>query len=99
VRAAVAELHGSEEGVSSPTFVFRQRYDGTPPVEHVDLYRIDDALAELPELGLEDAFASDRIAFVEWAERAAGWLPRRRIDVTIEGVGEGPRVLRIARTT
>ena len=40
VRAVVRELHGSDAAVSSPTFVFRQRYEGPPPVEHVDLYRI-----------------------------------------------------------
>jgi tRNA threonylcarbamoyladenosine biosynthesis protein TsaE len=93
----VAALHGSDAGVSSPTFVFRQRYEGTPPVEHVDLYRIDDPAAELPELGLEDAFTADAIAFVEWPDRAVGWLPPHRIDVTIAGVGEGPRTIRVER--
>ena len=77
--------------------MFRQTYAGTPPIEHVDLYRIDDAAAELPELGLEDAFASDRIALVEWPERAEDWLPADRIDVTIGGAGEEPRRVRVRR--
>ena len=58
VRAVVRALHGSDDAVSSPTFVFRQRYDGTPPIEHVDLYRIEDPAAELPDLALDDAFAA-----------------------------------------
>ena len=97
VRAVVRALHGSDDAVSSPTFVFRQRYDGTPPIEHVDLYRIEDAAAELPDLALDDAFAPDRIALVEWPERAAGRLPPDLIEVTIDGAGDGPRTVRITR--
>jgi tRNA threonylcarbamoyl adenosine modification protein YjeE len=97
----VAELHGSDDAVSSPTFVFRQRYDpprnGAPPVEHVDLYRIEDPAAELPDLALDEAFAPDRIALVEWPDRAPGWLPPDRIDVAIDGAGDGPRTVRVHR--
>jgi hypothetical protein len=99
VRAVVAMLHGTDQAVSSPTFVFRQRYDAldaaVPPVEHVDLYRIEDADAEMPDLALDDAFAPDRIALVEWPERAEDWLPPDRIEVGIEGIGDGPRTVRI----
>ena len=97
MRAVVAALHGGDQAVSSPTFVFRQTYPGAPPIEHVDLYRIDDPERELPELGLEDAFAADRIALVEWPGRARDWLPRRRIGVTIAGMGDGPRTVRVDR--
>jgi len=97
VRAVVAALHGSDDAVSSPTFVFRQRYDGTPLVEHLDLYRIDDAAAELPELGLDEAFADDRITFVEWPDRADGLLPSAAIEVAIAGSGPGSRRVRVRR--
>lgn len=95
VRALVAVLHGTDDAVSSPTFVFRQRYDGVPPIEHLDLYRIEDP-AELRDLGLDDAFAPDRIVLVEWAERAPGLLPAHTIDVRIDGSGEGPRTIAVA---
>jgi tRNA threonylcarbamoyl adenosine modification protein YjeE len=101
VRAVVAALHGTDQAVSSPTFVFRQRYDaadaGRPPIEHVDLYRIEDPNAEMPDLALDDAFAPDRIALIEWPERAEDWLPPNRIEVAIDGSGDGPRTLRITR--
>ena len=97
VRAVVAALHGSDDAVSSPTFIFRQRYEGTPPVEHVDLYRIEDPAAEMPDLALDDAFAADAIALVEWPERALEWLPADRIEIAIEGVGDGPRSVRVGR--
>jgi tRNA threonylcarbamoyl adenosine modification protein YjeE len=95
VRALVRALHGSDAAVSSPTFVFRQRYDGEPPVEHLDLYRLDDP-AELVELGLEDAFDADRITVVEWPERAPELIPAHAIDVGIAGSGAGPRTIAIA---
>lgn len=97
MRALVRALHGSDAAVSSPTFIFRQRYDGMPPIEHVDLYRIEDPAHELPDLALEEAFAPDRIAVVEWPDHAPGWLPANRIDVTIEGIGDGPRTIRVQR--
>jgi len=96
VRAVVAALHGSDAAVSSPTFVFRQRYPGTPPVEHLDVYRVDDP-AEAADLGLEDAFAPDVITIVEWPERVPGLVPPGAIRVTIAGSGDAPRHVRIVR--
>jgi len=92
IRALVRVLHGSDAAVSSPTFVFRQRYDGDPPVEHLDLYRVENP-AELDELGLEDAFGPDRITLVEWPERAPELLPPGAIDLAIAGSGDGPRTI------
>jgi tRNA threonylcarbamoyl adenosine modification protein YjeE len=95
VRAVVRALHGSDEAVSSPTFVFRQRYEGVPPVEHIDLYRLEDPAAEWPELALDDAFTGGAVVLVEWPERAGGRLPPGRIEVAIEGVGEAPRRVKV----
>lgn len=105
VRALVRALHGSDDAVSSPTFVFRQRYDappaspgrGKPSIEHLDLFRIDDPTRELPDLALDEAFEPDRIVLVEWPERAEGWLPVTRIEVAIDGSGDGPRTVRVDR--
>ena len=96
VRFLVNALHGDDVPVSSPTFVFRQRYDGTPPVEHLDLYRIEDP-AEAAALGLDEAFGPDRITVVEWPDRLPGLLPQHSIHITIDGAGDGPRRLRIER--
>ena len=94
VRAGVRARHG-EDQTSSPTFTFWHRYHGDPPIDHLDLYRIEDA-RELTELGLEDAFSGDSIAFVEWWSHAPQLLPARRYEVSIIGSGESPRMVRIA---
>jgi tRNA threonylcarbamoyl adenosine modification protein YjeE len=94
VRAAVVALHG-DESVSSPTFTIWNRYDGNPPVDHLDFYRIEDA-TELFELGVEEAFDdAASVTFVEWWERGAFLLPERRYEIDIAGVGEGPRTIAV----
>jgi tRNA threonylcarbamoyl adenosine modification protein YjeE len=92
VRAAVTELHG-EDTVTSPTFTIWNRYPGTPPIDHLDFYRIENS-AELFELGVEGAFDGvDSIVFVEWWERGAWIVPERRFEVVIDGAGDGPRLI------
>ena len=93
IRAIVESLHGHDEG-SSPTFTFRHRYDGRPPVEHLDFYRIDDP-QDIAELGLEEAFCQDAIVLVEWWENAPRLLPARRWEIEIQGAGSEPRRVRI----
>lgn len=69
VRGLVGGLPGSEEAeVTSPSFNIVNHYPTSPPVAHVDLYRLesgtrlDDELLEV----LEDPGA---LVLVEWAER------------------------------
>ncbi|HVA32546.1 MAG TPA: tRNA (adenosine(37)-N6)-threonylcarbamoyltransferase complex ATPase subunit type 1 TsaE [Candidatus Baltobacteraceae bacterium] len=89
VRAVVRALHGADR-TSSPTFTFWHRYPGSPPIDHLDLYRIEDA-RETAELGLEEAFDGSSIALIEWPEKAPHLVTGPRYDVQIDGAGEAPR--------
>jgi len=91
VRAVVRALHGSDQSCS-PSFTFRHRYDGTPPIEHIDFFRLEDP-RELPELGLEEALDGRAIAFVEWWRNAPDAIPARRYEIEIDGAGDEPRTL------
>ncbi|MEZ5954668.1 MAG: tRNA (adenosine(37)-N6)-threonylcarbamoyltransferase complex ATPase subunit type 1 TsaE [Hyphomonas sp.] len=76
--------------VPSPTYTLVQTYDSGPlPVWHYDLYRLEDT-SELVELGWDET--ADGVALVEWPERAGAKLPKWRLDLTIEFLGEGRRV-------
>lgn len=91
VRAIVRALHGYDQSCS-PSFTFRHRYDGDPPIEHLDFYRIEDP-RELVELGLEEALDGDAIALVEWWRNAPDAIPPRRYEIELNGAGEEPRTL------
>jgi len=97
IRAVVAARHG-EDSVSSPTFTFWHRYEGEPPFDHLDLYRIDDP-REITELGLEEAFDGRSIVLVEWWRNAPQLLPPIHYEIEIEGTGAGPRSVAVRRMT
>lgn len=94
VKAVVQERTGSD-AVSSPTFTFWHRYPGAPPIDHLDLYRVDDP-HDITELGLDDAFDGTSIVLVEWWRNAPGLLPPVRYEVDIQGKGDEPRLISVA---
>ena len=66
-RGLLAEL-GHVGEVPSPSFAIVQPYEElSPPLWHVDLYRIEEP-GELDALGLDSA--GDALLLVEWPERA-----------------------------
>jgi tRNA threonylcarbamoyladenosine biosynthesis protein TsaE len=95
IRAVAAQLLGNDV-VSSPTFTFWHRYEGDPPIDHLDLYRIDDP-RELTELGLDEAFDGSSIVLVEWWRNAPALLPPVHYEIEIEGKGEEPRHVSVLR--
>jgi tRNA threonylcarbamoyladenosine biosynthesis protein TsaE len=92
VRGACRAL-GVTSPVASPTFTIGHRYGGRVPVAHLDLYRLD-GMGEEGWADLEPYF-DGTIAFVEWPERAGGWLPPVRATVTLGHVDENRRSIRI----
>lgn len=95
VKAVVKERLGSDPA-SSPTFTFWHRYPGTPPIDHLDLYRVEDP-GDLTELGLEEAFGGDSIVLVEWWRNAPELLPPVRYEIEIRGKGDDPRTVTVTR--
>jgi tRNA threonylcarbamoyladenosine biosynthesis protein TsaE len=96
VRGACRAL-GIDATVTSPTFTIGQRYPGSVPVSHLDLYRVADLRDEDPDL-LADYVGSDRIAFVEWpggGVETLGRLSRLAARVVIEHAGGDRRVVSI----
>ena len=67
--------------VPSPTFTLLQTYELPRfPLVHADLYRLS-GTAELAELGFDD-LPENAVVLMEWADRAAGFLPPDRLDIT-----------------
>ncbi|NJN68825.1 MAG: tRNA (adenosine(37)-N6)-threonylcarbamoyltransferase complex ATPase subunit type 1 TsaE [Chloroflexaceae bacterium] len=89
---------GSSDLVTSPSFVLVNEYRAGPRwpglrIYHLDLYRIGDA-AEVTTIGLDDMLDGAGVCLIEWAERAADWLPVEHLAISLRPLDETRRVLR-----
>lgn len=76
---------GVEGPVRSPTFNLVQEFDTSPPVVHVDLYRVNSPAG----LGLED-YLDSHLVLIEWPDRLAGLVAIDecwRVDIAFAGTG------------
>lgn len=87
--------------IISPTFVLirQHRIPGTNhTLYHVDLYRLEN-LDEIKQLGLEEIWSNpESIMLIEWPEKAAGFLPGDRVDITIEKLSKDQRKITIVHS-
>jgi len=94
VRGLVRGLSGESETVSSPTFVLIQSYTCSSrsirSLHHVDLYRLDNRVADLREVGISEVLSdAEAVVAVEWPkDTLATWIPTDarvwRVAITIE---------------
>ncbi|MHC4716709.1 MAG: tRNA (adenosine(37)-N6)-threonylcarbamoyltransferase complex ATPase subunit type 1 TsaE [Planctomycetota bacterium] len=97
IRGIAAGLGLADERmVSSPTYVLVQEYPGRVTVFHVDLYRVPAGAEEIDDLALDEMLA-EGVVLVEWADRAAGALPRPHWRVVIRPTGRDSREITVER--
>lgn len=91
----MAEAVGMMERVTSPTFTLVHEYRGDRTLYHLDLYRLTSP-EQVLHLGYEDLFdPGDGLCVVEWAERAEGMLPERRVDIRLTHEGGDARRIEV----
>jgi tRNA threonylcarbamoyladenosine biosynthesis protein TsaE len=83
-----------ERYITSPSFVLVREYRGRLPFYHIDLYRLSAGPA-LALLGLEEYIDGEGVTVIEWAEKLAGALPPRTIEILFAGRGETQREISI----
>ena len=88
VRGACRAL-GVTAPVTSPTNTIGHRYEGSPDVSHLDLYRF--TAVSQAEWGDLEPYFDDAVVFVEWPEAAGAGLPAVRAAVRLEHVDEQSR--------
>lgn len=96
----VARGLGSDDLVTSPSFVLVNEYRAgagprAMPIYHVDLYRIAEA-GELATIGLEELWAGDGVCLIEWPERAQSIIPGDHLAIFVEHLSETKRRLKFA---
>jgi len=85
---------GSLDSVSSPTFAIVNEYDGSLPLFHFDMYRIE-TLGELYSIGFFEYLERGGVLAIEWSENIYSALPDDSIFVTIEKVDENTRKITV----
>ncbi len=83
VRGAL-ESCGITSGVRSPTYTLVEYYQlENFSIAHFDLYRLGDP-EELEYLGYRDYLRPDTWCFIEWPERAEGYLDNIGLEISIQ---------------
>lgn len=80
---ALLRYLGVNEVVTSPTFVLVKSYQGRLPVEHVDIYRVNDA-EELEMLCIADLLEEGHLVVIEWGEKALGLFGSSYVQISLE---------------
>jgi len=73
----------AETPVTSPTYTLLNIHLGRLALYHFDLYRLGDP-EELEYLGYRDYLQSDTICFIEWPQRAQGYLEQVDMQIFID---------------
>ncbi len=97
VQAVAKGLGVSDELVHSPTFTLIHEYPGRFPLRHCDAYRLRQP-EEFADLGLDELFGEDGVAFVEWADRVTADLPRDHLTVELAVAGASTRRAKFTAT-
>jgi len=87
---AFAKGLGITRTVNSPTFTIMKQYSGRIPLNHLDVYRLEDSDEDL---GWDEIFYGDAVSVVEWAHLIERDLPSERIAIEIRRVDENARVI------
>lgn len=93
VKGLVGSLDATVE-VTSPTFALCHRYACSPPIAHVDCWRMK-STSELADLALEELLDDGWVALIEWGERLGGIFDDEALTVTMVTSGDA-RVARLS---
>ena len=87
---AFAKGLGITRTVNSPTFTIMKQYSGRIPLNHLDVYRLEDSDEDL---GWDEIFYGDAVTVVEWAHLIERDLPGERLAIEIRRFDENARVI------
>ena len=95
IRGLARGLEIPEDEISSPTFVFLHEHRGRLPLAHIDLFRVESP-SNVADLGIHDYLEGSWVMAIEWAEKAADFLPGNRLTIHISDAETDRRRLTIS---
>ena len=94
ITKGIAQALGITETITSPTFCLISEYQGSMPLYHMDVYRLDGA-EDFINLGTDDMLYGDGISIIEWSEKIMDELPSSTIILKITPQDDGKRLIEI----
>jgi tRNA threonylcarbamoyladenosine biosynthesis protein TsaE len=81
-----------KKNVNSPTFTIIKEYQGTMPLYHMDVYRLEDTYEDL---GFDEYFHGEGITVVEWAHLIIDQLPSELLTIYLTHGEEETRTIKV----
>ena len=78
ITKGIAQALGVQETITSPTFCLISEYEGTMPLYHMDVYRLEGG-DDFVNLGVEDMLYGRGVTLIEWSEKIMDELPHKTI--------------------
>ena len=94
ITKGIAQALGITETITSPTFCLISEYQGTMPLYHMDVYRLD-GTEDFINLGTDDMLYGDGVSIIEWSEKIMDELPSNTIVLKITPQKDGKRLIEI----
>ena len=94
ITKGIAAALGITETITSPTFCLISEYQGTMPLYHMDVYRLD-GTEDFINLGTDDMLYGDGVSIIEWSEKIMDELPSNTIVLKITPQDDGKRLIEI----
>lgn len=82
-----------DQMVKSPTYTIVRAYEGRLPLYHLDVYRIGD---DADSIDLDEFIYGDGVTVIEWGNLLKEQLPSAYLELVIEPLTRGRRVMLIA---
>ena len=94
ITKGIAQALGITETITSPTFCLISEYEGTMPLYHMDVYRLD-GTEDFINLGTDYMLYGDGVSIIEWSEKIMEELPSSTIILKITPLEDGKRLIEI----
>ena len=94
ITKGIAKALGITDIITSPTFCLISEYQGTMPLYHMDVYRLD-GTEDFINLGTDDMLYGDGVSIIEWSEKIMDELPSNTIVLKITPQDDGKRLIEI----
>ncbi|MCH5288382.1 MAG: tRNA (adenosine(37)-N6)-threonylcarbamoyltransferase complex ATPase subunit type 1 TsaE [Treponema sp.] len=92
ITKGIAQALGIQDTITSPTFCLISEYEGTMPLYHMDVYRLEDS-DDFINLGADDMLYGQGVTLIEWSEKIMQELPQKTIVLQLIPNDDGSRTI------